>query len=65
MKIALIRNMVKIWFHKYGYLVFTKTHQQDRRAVEEYLEELKIATFGRWGNRHYWNTDMIYKKLQR
>lgn len=55
-------DVVKIWFHKYGYPLYTKTHEQDRRMVEEYLKELKIITFGRWGNWHYWNTDVIYKK---
>lgn len=55
-------EIVKSWFHKYGYPVYTKTHRQDRETVERYLTEIGVTTFGRWGNWHYWNTDVIYKK---
>ena len=55
-------EVTKVWFHKYGYPVYTKTHSTDREIIERYLGELGIKTFGRWGNWHYWNTDVIYKK---
>ncbi|MEM0277932.1 FAD-dependent oxidoreductase [Pyrobaculum sp.] len=55
-------EVVKVWLHKYGYPIYTRTHRQDREAVERYLAEVGIATFGRWGNWHYWNTDAIYKR---
>lgn len=55
-------EVTKIWVHKYGYPIYTKTHKKDRETVEEYLKILGIVTFGRWGNWHYWNTDMIYKR---
>lgn len=55
-------EVMRIWFHKYGYPIYTKTHHQDRETVEKYLSEIGVITFGRWGNWHYWNTDVIYKK---
>lgn len=51
------------WIHKYGYPVYTLTHAEDREAVESHLRQIGITTVGRWGNWHYWNTDMIYKKI--
>ena len=55
-------EVVKVWIHKYGYPVYTKTHREDREAVEAHLRQIGITTFGRWGNWHYWNTDVIYRK---
>ena len=56
-------EVVDVWIHKYGYPVYNLTHRESRETVEKYLTQLGIVTVGRWGNWHYWNTDMIYKKI--
>lgn len=56
-------EVVKAWAHEYGYPIYTRTHRQDREMVEKHLAGIGITTFGRWGNWHYWNTDMIYKRI--
>ena len=55
-------EVINSWFHKYGYPIYTNTHNIYREIIEKYLGEIGIVTFGRWGSWHYWNTDVIYKK---
>ena len=57
-------EVVKTWFHKYAYPIYSLTHDEDVAIIERYLAELGIITFGRWGNWHYWNTDKIYEKSE-
>jgi len=58
-------NIVKAWFHKYGYSIYTLTHRKDVDAVTQELTEKGILTFGRWGNWQYWNTDRIYEEAMK
>ncbi|MGC9106668.1 MAG: protoporphyrinogen/coproporphyrinogen oxidase [Infirmifilum sp.] len=54
----------KAWFHRYGYPIYILTHGRDVATIEQYLTNIGIATFGRWGNWQYWNTDRIYEKAE-
>lgn len=53
----------KIWFNRYGYPIYTLNHNEVRNEAFMILEERGIETLGRWGSWHYWNTDMVYKKV--
>ena len=55
-------EVIRYWFNKYGYPIYTRTHSDDREIIMKYLSEIGIQTFGRWGNWHYWNTDVIFQK---
>jgi protoporphyrinogen oxidase len=55
-------DVVEIWFHKYGYPIYTLTHQEDTEVIIRELIQKGIVTFGRWGEWQYWNTDKIYEK---
>ena len=55
-------DVVEIWFHKYGYPIYTLTHQEDTEVITRELIQKGIVTFGRWGEWQYWNTDKIYEK---
>ncbi len=55
-------DLVRAWFHRYGYPIYTLTHGQDTQTIEQYLAQMGIKSFGRWGNWQYWNTDTIYQK---
>ncbi len=57
-------EVVEAWFHRYGYPIYTLTHGRDVATIEQYLTSIGIATFGRWGNWQYWNTDKIYEKAE-
>jgi protoporphyrinogen oxidase len=56
-------DVVEIWFHKYGYPIYTLTHQEDTEVIIRELTQKGIVTFGRWGEWQYWNTDKIYEKV--
>ena len=53
----------KIWFNKYGYPIYTLNHNEVRDEAMRLLAEKKIESMGRWGSWHYWNTDMVYKRV--
>ena len=53
----------RVWFNKYGYPIYTLNHNEVRNQVFKILENEGIESIGRWGSWHYWNTDMIYKKV--
>jgi protoporphyrinogen oxidase len=55
-------DVVEIWFHKYGYPIYTLTHKEDTEVIIRELIQKGIVTFGRWGEWQYWNTDKIYEK---
>ena len=57
-------DLVRAWFHRYGYPIYTLTHGQDTQTIEQYLAQMGIKSFGRWGNWQYWNTDTIYQKTK-
>jgi len=56
-------DVVEIWLHKYGYPIYTLTHQEDTEVIIRELIQKGIVTFGRWGEWQYWNTDKIYEKV--
>jgi protoporphyrinogen oxidase len=58
-------EVVAVWFHRYGYPVYTLTHSQDVAMLEAALTEMHVETFGRWGNWQYWNTDRIFEESQK
>jgi len=55
-------EVVKAWFHRYGYPIYTLTHREDVDIITQELAQKGILTFGRWGNWQYWNTDKIYEE---
>ena len=58
-------DVVKAWFHKYGYPIYTLTHGEDVDLITRELAEKNILTFGRWGSWQYWNTDKIYEEAMK
>ncbi len=57
-------EVVETWVHKYGYPIYTLMHSKDMETIEQYLANMGIVTFGRWGNWQYWNTDKIYERSE-
>ena len=55
-------DVVKSWFHKYGYPIYTLTHKENVKTIVRELADRGVLTFGRWGSWQYWNTDRIYEE---
>jgi protoporphyrinogen oxidase len=55
-------EVVRAWYHKYGYPIYTSTHEKDVNTITQGLAEINVKTFGRWGNWQYWNTDKIFER---
>jgi protoporphyrinogen oxidase len=55
-------EVAKAWYHKYGYPIYTSTHEKDVNTITQKLAEVGVITFGRWGNWQYWNTDKIFER---
>jgi len=58
-------EVVEAWYNKYGYPIHTLTRATDVSIIVRSLAEVNIATFGRWGNWQYWNTDKIYEEAMK
>ena len=58
-------DVVKAWFHKYGYPIYTLTRREDVDIITRELADKGILTFGRWGSWQYWNTDRIYEEAMK
>ncbi len=56
-------DVVGVWYHRYGYPIYTLTHTQDTAVIKESLLEIGVITLGRWGEWQYWNTDKIYERV--
>ncbi|MGC9108598.1 MAG: protoporphyrinogen/coproporphyrinogen oxidase, partial [Infirmifilum sp.] len=54
-------ELVRSWYHKYAYPIYTLTHSQDVQTVNQFSSGLNIRNFGRWGQWQYWNTDKIFE----
>lgn len=52
----------KVWFHKYGYPVHTLRTIEARNKIIDYLSEMGLTVFGRWGMWKYINMDKMYKE---
>ena len=52
----------RVWFHKYGYPIYTLDHKEAHENVLSWLKEQNIASTGRWGSWHYWNMDKVIEE---
>lgn len=58
-------DVVMLWFHKYGYPIYTLTHKGDVKKIVQELLDKGVLAFGRWGSWQYWNTDKIYEEAMK
>ena len=68
-KLGIINNTseiihVKTWLHEFGYPVYMKGHNEVRNKILGFLSERNVASVGRWGSWHYWNTDKVLEAVK-
>ncbi|AKA49291.1 hypothetical protein IX51_09450 [uncultured archaeon] len=53
------------WVNEFGYPIYLKGHGKLRDKFQLQLKNRGITSVGRWGSWHYWNTDKVYRAVEK